>query len=594
MNLYGPYKVDCYKLGHEPMYSDGTEAVLNNFTPRTDKIYRRNCTRFYDGKLVFIGAQGAAMEIVESWDKFFDLNREIAVSRFQSMCDFVLGEGVINSESMGRLHDLGYLPLEIRTLDEGSKVPMGIPVMTVRNTIPEFYWLVNYLETEFSNLVWKPSTTATIAAEYKAMLTDFAVRTGTPLDLVLWQAHCFADRGMSGPEDAARSGLGHAASFFGSDSIGVIPYAQQYYGAGQFVIGSVPATEHAVATSNILRIERELFVSGSPSYEFKDAKQHDIYMQMWEDGQDPRLIAEMMFLYELMLKFPKGILSYVTDSFDFWGVLTKGLPYLKEVIQARDGKLVIRPDSGDPVEVVCGVKIHDMSSHSTLEILEEGESAQDSLADIAYDIQEDEEFTFYVRSMEGDIIEIEGHGEFNRYYDQWSFTGYSAEIADLTPEQKGAAQVLYELFGGTITDKGYKMYADCIGLIYGDSITTQRCLDILERLEEKGYASGCCVFGVGSFTYQCVTRDTFGFAIKATHTIVNGEEIDIFKDPKTDSKKKSARGRVMVIMGEGGEFELKDQVTAEMFEDKLNLLKIRFKDGVFYNPTTLDDIRAKL
>lgn len=590
MNLYGPYKVDCYKLGHEPMYSDGTEAVLNNFTPRTDKIYRRNCTRFYDGKLVFIGAQGAAMEIVESWDKFFDLNREIAVSRFQSMCDFVLGEGVINSESMGRLHDLGYLPLEIRTLDEGSKVPMGIPVMTVRNTIPEFYWLVNYLETEFSNLVWKPSTTATIAAEYKAMLTDFAVRTGTPLDLVQWQAHCFADRGMSGPEDAARSGLGHAASFFGSDSIGVIPYAQQYYGAGQFVIGSVPATEHAVATSNILRIEQAI---NAGNYWLKNDEQVEIAKKMHSAGEDKRLIAEMMFLYELMLKFPKGILSYVTDSFDFWGVLTKGLPYLKEVIQARDGKLVIRPDSGDPVEVVCGVKIHDMSSHSTLEILEEGESAQDSLADIAYDIQEDEEFTFYVRSMEGDIIEIEGQGEFNRYYDQWSFTGYSAEIADLTPEQKGAAQVLYELFGGTITDKGYKMYADCIGLIYGDSITTQRCLDILEGLEEKGYASGCCVFGVGSYTYQCVTRDTFGFAIKATHTIVNGEEIDIFKDPKTDSKKKSARGRVSVLLVDG-EYKLYDQVSQTAFEEDDNCLVVRFKDGQFFNQTTLDVIRAKL
>lgn len=590
MNLLGPYKVDCYKLGHEPMYSDGTEAVLNNFTPRTDKIYRRNCTRFYDGKLVFIGAQGAAHEVVESWDKFFAMQKDIAVSRFQSMCDFVLGEGVIDSASMGRLHDLGYLPLEIRTLDEGSKVPMGIPVMTIRNTIPEFYWLVNYLETEFSNLVWKPSTTATIAAEYKAMLTDFAVRTGTPLDLVQWQAHCFADRGMSGPEDAARSGLGHAASFFGSDSIGVIPYAQQYYGAGQFVIGSVPATEHAVATSNILRIECEL---DNNVYSFKSKRQEKIACAMLQDGQELRLIAEMMFLYELMLKFPKGILSYVTDSFDFWGVLTKGLPYLKEVIQERDGKLVIRPDSGDPVEVVCGVKIHTIP-HTTVEIEQHGNLAEESIADIAYGLNGDEEeHSFFVKSTDGDILQIDAYYDYSRYYGEWNLNSYSAEITDLTPEQKGAAQVLYELFGGTITEKGYKMYADCIGLIYGDSITTERCLNILEGLEEKGYASGCCVFGVGSYTYQCVTRDTFGFAIKATHTIVNGEEIDIFKDPKTDSKKKSARGRVSVLLADG-EYKLYDQVSQTAFEEDDNCLVVRFKDGQFFNQTTLDAIRAKL
>lgn len=596
MNLFAPFLSDCYKLGHGPMYSAGTESVLNNNTPRTDRIYRQNCTKYYDGKLVWIGAQGAVQETVENWDKFFAMNKEIAVARFQQLSDFVLGAGVVSSDSLGKLHDLGYLPLEIRSLEEGTKVPMGIPVTTVRNTHKDHGWLVNFLETALSNLMWKPATNATIAAEYKAMLTDFAVRTGTPLDFVAWQAHCFADRGMSGPEDAARSNFGHSALFLGTDSLGTILYAQEYYGASGFVAGSVPATEHAVATSNILRIEKTMFGGEViKPYNFLSEEQYNIFVKMCKAGEEKRLIAEMMFLYELLQKFPTGILSYVTDSFDFWGVLTRGLPYMKEVIMARDGKLVIRPDSGDPVEVVCGVPVFKLP-HSELEIIEESEAAYDSIVDLAYGLnpKDQEEVEVFVRSSDGVLLQLTLNYEYYRWEQESHCEGYSvSEVEDMTPEQKGAVQVLAELFGTVKTPMGYEMLDDHIGLIYGDSITTKRCLTMLERLEAKGYASGNCVFGVGSYTYQCNTRDTFGFAIKATHTIVNGEEIDIYKDPKTDSKKKSAKGRVKVLKHKG-EYVLIDQVTQEEFESEDNQLKIIFKDGRFFNQTTLDAIRAKL
>jgi nicotinamide phosphoribosyltransferase len=594
MDLFAAFNSDGYKLAHGMMYSDGTQLVVNNLTPRSDKIYKRSCTKYYDGKLVFFGAQGAIMEMVENWDKFFNMEKEIAVGRFKRLCDFYLGEGSIPTDSLEKLHDIGYLPLEIRTLDEGTKVKMGIPVMTVRNTVDHAYWLVNFLETTLSHLTWKSSTTATIAAEYKAMMTDFAVRTGVDLGFVLFQGHDFSSRGMSGPEDAARSGIGHLGSFLGTDSLGAILYLEQYYKAKGFIAGSVPATEHAVATSNILRIEREL---GRSLYQFKDDRQMKIWLKMESDLVDVRLIAEMMFLYELMLKFPKGILSYVTDSFDFWGVLNIGLPYMKEVIEAREGKLVIRPDSGDPVEVICGIQIVDMTEHTTQEIIDCEDLAEDSIKDIGYsykDLVDAGDYTqFYVRSSDGDVLEINAYVA--REYGGKYIDHYEADIIELTVEQKGAAQVLLELFGSTDTSTGYKQYADCIGLIYGDSITTSRCLEILERLEEKGYASSCAVFGVGSFTYNCLTRDTFGFAVKATYTRVNGEDIAIFKDPKTDSKKKSAKGLLYVDRCDtSGELMLVDDVTEGTFESESNLLVIRFLDGVYYNQTSIEEVRAKL
>jgi nicotinamide phosphoribosyltransferase len=605
MNLFAPFNSDGYKLGHADMYAEGTEIVYSNLTPRSDKIYRRTATRYYDGKLVLVGVQGAFLEIVENWDKFFKMDKGIAIAKFKFLCDNYLGQDVVGTDNLAKLHDIGFLPLEVKSLQEGTKVPMGVPVLTVRNTVDHAYWLVNFLETTISNLTWKSSTAATIATEYRAMLKDFAEITGTPPALIDWQIHDFSARGMSGPEDAARTGFGHlAAGNLGTDSLGSILYAQEYYGGGDFVAGSVPATEHAVATSNILRIEKELAVPGT--YNFVSDEQMNIWLNMEQAEEDPRLIAEVMFLYELMQKFPKGILSYVTDSFDFWAMLSRGLPYLKDVILRRDGKLVIRPDSGVPEDVICGAHF----VHTGVRKAGMGYQVETEMA--IEEFVRKNKHMFPCDDSEGEGYELVAVNEFGEYFGaQISVYVYDGDydcemscawnIENPTPEQKGGVRVLAEIFGDYATEKGYNLLNDKIGMIYGDSITTKRCLTILERLENNGYASGCIVLGVGSFTYQCVTRDTFGFAVKATFTRVKGVDIPIFKEPKTDSKKKSAKGLLFV----GSEFELyNDGVNKVMSEISLldnvswdaersedNLLVTRFLDGNFMNLTTLAAIR---
>lgn len=597
MKLFAPFLSDGYKLGHPDMYADGTEVVSSNLTPRGDNIYKRTCTRYYDGKLTVVGHAGAIQEIVEMWDDFFKMERGIATARFKLLCDSYFGYDVITIDRLAALHKLGYLPLEIRTIDEGTKVNMGVPVLTIRNTVDHAFWLVNFLETVISNLTWKPSTAATIAQEYRAMLTDFALRTGVALDVVNIQAHNFADRGMSGPEDAARTGFGHASSFLGSDSLGTVMYAQQYYKAGNFVSCSVPATEHAVSTSNILRIESELM---HQEYTFKNVEQRLIYIAMSRADEDVRLIAEIMFMYELMLKFPVGILSYVADSFDFYGLISRGLPYLKDVIMRREsngvtpGRLVIRPDSGDPLTVLCGVKVHKLDVEVTTQ-----DEMEDTFCDMARDVfnlddyENEDELSFYVEDLDGNILKVNGSA-YREYDRTMHFQFDSVEPYELTIEERGAIAVLMDIFGYTETSTGHKLLDDHIGLIYGDSITTSRCLSILERMESMGYASANAMFGVGSFTYQCVTRDTFGFAVKATYTRVNGKCIPIFKDPKTDSSKKSAKGLLFVHGGLAGIPELLDNVTMEMHTSEENLLKVRFLDGRFYNMPSLDEIHAKL
>ena len=149
------------------------------------------------------------------------------------------------------------------------------------------------------------------------------------------------------------------------------------------------------------------------------------------------------------------------------------------------------------------------------------------------------------------------------------------------------------MFGGTINEQGYKVLDPHIGAIYGDSITIDRSNEICSRLESKGFASTNVVLGIGSFTYQYNTRDTFGFAMKATYVEVNGEGREIFKDPITDDgTKKSATGLLSVIYDDNNEYKLIDKVDWATTND--GALQPIYEDGMFYNLTTLDEIRMRL
>jgi nicotinamide phosphoribosyltransferase len=185
--------------------------------------------------------------------------------------------------------------------------------------------------------------------------------------------------------------------------------------------------------------------------------------------------------------------------------------------------------------------------------------------------------------------------EHNSKYYKVEFTPEKPTFTEVqaTPEQKGAIQCLYETFGGTLSDKGYKTLSDRVGLIYGDSITTERCLDILQRLEAKGFASCNVVLGIGSYTYQYLTRDTLGIALKATYGVVNGVGQEMVKNPKTDSGvKKSAKGLIKVTRDEKGDYHLEEGVTWE--QEAEGELKLVFENGQFYNRTTIAEIRQRI
>lgn len=590
MKVFAPHMVDVYKLGHAAMYALGTDFLYSNLTPRSDKHF--NGGKGYDHKMVVFGTQGSIMEIVEDWnDSFFSQPKEKVIRRYTRRLNGVLGAGVVSPARMAALHDVGYLPVEIKTIDEGARIGMKIPMLTIKNTIPDFFWLVNYLETALSSQIWQMTTNATIAYEYKRILVAAALRTGAAVENVLFQGHDFSLRGMPGYVAGARSGSGHLSSFSGTDSLGSIDYIEDYYGEGldldaYFIAGSIPATEHAVSSSNIITRAARMSKQGLVG--------------------DIRLLAEAEFMLDYITRQnPTGFCSYVADTYDYWAVLTRILtmPNIKAAIMKRDGRLVIRPDSGDPLDIICGTAgdTYETLEDAICEVNDQHYNEASEACEGSHCMGNDEYETYVYIKSEGKYYTLKTQFEYNRhdkqyyYIDNWS-KGYGetfAEEMEPTAEMKGSIQLLWETFGGTVNEAGFKELDSHIGLIYGDSITLERADSITRKLEAMGFASTNVVFGIGSYTYQCNTRDTFGTAMKATATAVEGEFFEIYKDPATGDKlKKSAKGLLYVGINDKGEFFLLDQVSPE--KEAEGELKLRYKDGQFFNVENIDTIRKRL
>lgn len=290
--------------------------------------------------------------------------------------------------------------------------------------------------------------------------------------------------------------------------------------------------------------------------------------------------------------YPNGIVSMVSDQFDLWKVLTEYLPELKDKIMARDGKAVFRPDSGNPADILCGTAFEE---YKTLE------EAENMFSDELYENQIHGEAQFEISEYKkikigSEYYELKADVDWNRYDKQYYFIEvikFKNKKIDMLPENYGVVEILWNVFGGTINEQGYKVLDSHVSTIYGDSITLDRAEEICERLKNKGFASTNVVFGAGSFSMGMASRDSQGSAVKATYVIVDGVGREIYKDPVTDDgTKKSAKGLLAVFKDNEGEFYLKDQATW----DEVNNCEFKtvFKNGMLFNETTYAEIRKRL
>ena len=526
--------IDAYKFGHMSMHPENIDYIYCNLTPRSMKYFNRSIpTEFIDNKLVAFGMQMAVQDIVQSFDdNFFHRPLAEVLSEFLATAAPFIGENAqarsILASNVTKLHKLQYLPLCIKTLPEGTISNPQVPILTIVNTIPGFGWLPNYLETYISQNTWKVATVATMSRIYRKIFEKYSALTCDDNSHILFQGHDFSSRGMSSSEDSIKDGIGHLTQFWGSDSVHSAFTATTHYGFKNDLplAFSVPATEHSIMQISIaLSSEEETF-------------------------------------RRLLKQYNTGIISIVSDTDDYWNTITTIAANLKDDILSRQPdsmrlcKTVFRPDSGNPVEIVCGVRINQLFPTLTLD-----QAALQTYMGSSY-----------ISCKEG----------YFKVIDEDTFEQISEA------QVKGSIECLWDIFGGTINSKGFKVLNPKVGLIYGDSITPQRANDILAGLADKGFASSNIVFGIGSYAYNYSTRDSLGFAIKATAAIDSDDNlIPIQKTVKTDTGKKSACGLLHVTP----ELTLIDNATRA--QEATGALQVIFSNGSTNFETDFAAIRER-
>ncbi len=487
MNISPLLLCDFYKTVHSEQYPKGITKLVSYFTPRMTRIKEED-------KLIMFGLQSFIKQYLIEYfdDNFFKKSKDEVLNEFNRILKYTLGEGTYKDEKISDLHTLGYLPLEIKAVKEGTRVPIKVPMIEISNTHDDFAWLVNSIETLMSCSLWHPMISANVGYRYRKLVNKYYEIS---VDDDVKRARALGDfsmRGQESLESAVRSSAGFCLSFLNTATVPAIPFLETYYNCDctkeEVAFGAI-STEHSVMCSN-------MSVDGN------------------EIDMVKRLLTEI---------YPNHSFSMVSDSYDYWSLVDDILPKCKKEILEHNGTLLIRGDSGDPVEVVTETVFH-----------------------------------------------------------------------------------LWDIFGGHVNEKGYKVLDNHVKAIYGDSITLQRAEKIFKTLIEKGFACNNVSLGVGSYSMQCsedndglnpYTRDTFGIAVKATYGEIGDRPLMIFKDPKTDTGnfKKSQRGLCRVFTNEENKVIYEDGFDKATFpHEKENLLKTVFVNGKMVKEYTLKEVRNNL
>ena len=308
--------IDYYKAVHAEMLPQKMTKSVSYFTPRMSRIDRWD-------KVVMFGLQGLIKTyLIDYFHKeFFERPFEEVIAEYKRVLDHTLGQKVYGIEKIEKLHRLGYLPIEIVALPEGTRVPVHVPMFGITNTHPDFAWLPQALESLISAESWHPMLAATVGFTYREIVNRYYALTCDDTIDRAKALGAFDFRGEECTESAVKAGAGWCLSFLNTATVPVIPYLEQMYDCDctkEPVAFGSPSTEHAVMCSNFA-----------------------------VDGDEITLLRRL--LTEI---YPNTSFSVVLDSYDYWNVIDTILPQLKKEIMDHNGCMLMRGDSGDCVEVV--------------------------------------------------------------------------------------------------------------------------------------------------------------------------------------------------------------------------------------------------
>lgn len=288
------FSTDSYNASHFQMYPPGTTEI-------SGYIEARNSSEFPN--VSFFGLQYFIKKYLMEPD-LSKLDIHAAKMRWSSHGEPFPRKG------WQKIKDLGYYPIEIQAVPEGSWVPKNNVLIQIRNTDPDCYWLPTWLETQLVQ-IWYPTTVATQGKQTKDMLRKYLEDTGCEnIEEVLpFMVHDFGYRGSSCYEQASIGGAAHLTNFKGTDTFPALDMIRDYYGVGMAGF-SIPASNHAVITS----------------WDSEEAAFKNVLDQFLVKG---------------------GVVACVSDSYDFYKALDIWGTKFKDRIMNSGGRLVVRPDCYD-------------------------------------------------------------------------------------------------------------------------------------------------------------------------------------------------------------------------------------------------------
>ena len=597
MNMNPFLLTDFYKLTHILQYRSELRELTSYLTPRGSRLKGID-------KVVFFGLSAYVHSyVVENFrENFFTRNFEYCECEIREVLELGLGysdemiDKTINA--FRSLHELGYLPVEINAVAEGTLVPMGVPCLEIKSTNPQFFWVGQALEASLSAAIWHPMVSATIAREYRKIARGaFSATVENGIDERT--AMCdFSMRGQESNESAVNASVAWLTSMWNSSTVAARKHIKDVYTKlstrdkmSNSIIRGLTSTEHSVMTSHACL-----------------------------DGGDE--IPTFKYLFNL---YKNVSFAAVCDSYDFWNVLTNILPnnFMKEIDErGKRGVFIgVRHDSAEPVDALCGT-VPVINEDSNVKINELPDTLIEGETMYCINIPVDDAERLNKTMSKNGIFDYNGQVyQIMHFYGERPLFQFSARDAagralktwatdennsligwaivrnlnrPRTWEEKGMVETMYEIFGGTVNSKGYKVLNPGIKAVYGDSITITRAKKIYARLAAKGFAANNVSLGVGSFSFQGLenedgtislfSRDTFSIAVKCCHSKYKDEygtvcERHVFKDPKNFSQKKSAKGLCRVFFNEDGELTYEDKLYEADLVGKNSALVTYFKDG---------------
>lgn len=586
-------RTDFYKATHMMQYREGITHFTSYLTPRGSRF------KNIDKMVIFGIANFVTKWLYEDFNKnFFEKDSdEIYYDVMIVLCNGLGYSKEIAEKTYDKIYKLwklNYLPIEINGLPEGTLCPMQVPAIEIRSTHPDFAWVAQVIESILSCEIWHPIMSATVGLEYKKIAKSAFDKTVDD-NISHMTAMCdFSMRGQESYDSAVASGAAFLASFYNCSTIESRKYIEKnYYDDIPVKVNGLTSTEHSVMCSDyaIGNDEKETY---------------------------RRLLTEV---------YPNTPFVAVMDSYDFWNVITNILPSLRNEIESHKGFLGCRHDSDEPVHALCGIPQFNFNKIFAFDSDVIHISDEEEFEDFIYEFMNDnypkvnKPFEAYFKCTTEP--EDEGHdGKFfsgvykiipTTYCLNHDIEEHEYDIVkvreSLTYEDKGMVETLYELFGGFVNSKGYKVMNPKLKAVYGDSITIPRAKEIYKRLEQKGFAANNVSLGVGSFSMECLeedgilkpfTRDSFSIAIKATYgkrIDKNGDEIEfsIFKNPKGCEGKKSLKGLCLPFYNENKELYTMENLNEEEYNKFVNKSEFinYFKDGriIYYS---FEDIRDRM